>query len=117
LRRTRLQASKAKRYQEYLNRLREVKVALSLEEYHRLTGQLDEVNRQLKSLRASLAARTDQDTQREANLQALEDAVAEAETAAQKAEAALSDAKDRLSQEDTTHSVAQEKADALDKEI
>src|SRR3954447_26546909 len=42
LRSVKLQAAKAQRYQEYGARLKELRVTLSLREYHTLTGQLDE---------------------------------------------------------------------------
>src|SRR6202011_4396908 len=39
LRSVKLQASKAQRYQEYSDRLKELRVALGLQEYHDLTGR------------------------------------------------------------------------------
>src|SRR5271165_2543540 len=41
LRGVRLQAAKAQRYQEYANRLRELRETLSLQEFHQLTSQLE----------------------------------------------------------------------------
>src|SRR5499427_8488609 len=41
LRSVKLQAAKAQRYQEYSDRLKELRVALGLEEYHQLTERLD----------------------------------------------------------------------------
>src|SRR5438093_5944184 len=40
LRSVKLQAAKAQRYQEYSNRLKELRVGLSLQEYHQLTDRL-----------------------------------------------------------------------------
>src|ERR671922_392755 len=55
LRSVKLQAAKAQRYQEYSNRLRELRVALGLDEYRQLTGQLQAEQAVLDSLRAELA--------------------------------------------------------------
>src|ERR1700676_277264 len=41
LRTVKLQASKAQRFQEYTNRLKELRVALGLDDYHRLSEALD----------------------------------------------------------------------------
>lgn len=54
LRSVRLQAAKAERYQEYSNRLRELRLALGLREYRRLHGQQVEVEQRLSALRADL---------------------------------------------------------------
>src|SRR6059036_1934472 len=42
LRSVKLQAAKAQRFQEYNNRLKELRVALGLEEYRQMTGRLEE---------------------------------------------------------------------------
>src|SRR5580704_14331067 len=54
LRSVKLQAAKAQRYQEYSGRLRELRVALGLEEFHQLTEQLEAQTEVLDSLRAGL---------------------------------------------------------------
>src|SRR5882724_3654946 len=50
LRSVKLQAAKAQRYQEYTNRLRELRVALGLEDYRQMTGRLEEELRVLEKL-------------------------------------------------------------------
>src|SRR4029077_14693165 len=52
-----LQASKAQRYQEHSTRLRDLRVALGLEEYERLTGRLDAEEQELAQLRGELDQR------------------------------------------------------------
>src|SRR6202162_404575 len=54
LRTVKLQASKAQRFQEYTERLRELRVALGLDEYHRLTEALDREVQKLDQLRGEL---------------------------------------------------------------
>src|SRR4029077_14271869 len=60
LRSVKLQASKAQRYQEYSNRLKELRVALGLEEYRQMTERLEEEPAVLEQLRAALEQRTAQ---------------------------------------------------------
>src|SRR5438132_4381565 len=57
LRSVKLQASKAQRYQEYSNRLKELRVALGLEEFHQLTHKLDGEVRVIEELRVDLDQR------------------------------------------------------------
>src|SRR5437588_428974 len=60
LRSVKLQAAKAQRYQEHTGRLKELRVALSLREYHALSGQLGEESAALEQLRATLDDQTAQ---------------------------------------------------------
>src|SRR5437867_8080259 len=55
LRSVKLQASKAQRYQEYSERLKELRVGLGLQEYHQLSVQLEAETAVLEKLRAELA--------------------------------------------------------------
>src|SRR5438477_8132721 len=57
LRSVKLQASKAQRYQEYSNRLKELRLALGLDEYHRLTQRLEAEGQKLGRLRGELDQR------------------------------------------------------------
>lgn len=56
LRTVRLQAAKAERFQEYSNRLRELRLSLGLREYRRWNHQLAEVETRLGAIRAELDA-------------------------------------------------------------
>ena len=60
LRSVQLQAAKAQRSQEYTARLKELRVALGLREYHRLTQTLDGKTNEFEALRAALRAETEQ---------------------------------------------------------
>src|SRR5438128_8143292 len=54
LRSVKLQAAKAQRYQEYSERLKELRIAAGLREYHELNGQLQTESAALEELRATL---------------------------------------------------------------
>src|SRR5436853_5103714 len=58
LRSVKLQASKAQRYQEYSNRLKELRLRLGLSEYHQLSHQLGMETAALDQLKAGLADRS-----------------------------------------------------------
>src|SRR5260221_7777543 len=62
LRSVKLQASKAQRYQEYSNRLKELRVGLGLEEYHDLAERLSAETAVLEQLRSGLEERGAQAT-------------------------------------------------------
>ena len=58
LRAVQLQAAKAQRCQEYTARLKELRVALGLREYHQLTESLDAESRTFEALRTALREET-----------------------------------------------------------
>src|SRR5438876_5403753 len=60
LRSVKLQASKAQRYREYSDRLKELRIALGLEEYHQLTQRLEAESAVLDGLKAGLHQRAAQ---------------------------------------------------------
>src|SRR5947208_7739195 len=72
LRSVKLQASKAQRYQEYSNRLKELRIALGLKEYQELARKLQTETEVLDQLKASLAERAAQTAAWEADMQRLE---------------------------------------------
>src|SRR5438067_8205410 len=74
LRSVKLQAAKAQRYQEYSGRLRELRVALGLGEYHALTEQLDAETAVLEKLRGGLEEHAAQVAAWEADTRRLEEA-------------------------------------------
>src|SRR3984893_3427343 len=76
LRSVKLQASKAQRYQEYSNRLKELRVALGLEEYHQLTQRLDAEAVVLEGLRTGLQQRAVQAEAWEGDTRRLEESLA-----------------------------------------
>src|SRR5262245_20418665 len=71
LRSVKLQAAKAQRYQEYSNRLKDLRVELGLDEYHQLTQQLQKETAVLDDLRAGLAERAAQAEAWEAEIRCL----------------------------------------------
>src|SRR5205085_12242807 len=55
LRGVKLQAAKAQRYQEYTERLKQLRVAVGLREYHELNVRVESEARVLEELRSTLA--------------------------------------------------------------
>src|SRR5207253_7016415 len=102
LRSVKLQASKAKRYQEYSDRLKELRVALGLEEYRQMTLRLEEELRVLEKLRAALNERTVQVETWESETQRLEETLAGLDENAHQHEAALAHARQQIAAEETT---------------
>jgi len=114
LRSVRLQAAKAQRHQEYSRRLRELRVALGLREYHELSEQLTAVVAVLEQLRgevaqaAALSADWVQDTRR------LEEDLARLEAAAREQEGRIAQAAAAVAGHQAT--LAAERAQAADTE-
>jgi chromosome segregation protein len=76
VRSVKLQAAKAQRYQEYSSRLKELRVGLGLREYHELSTKLEAEKAGLETLRAGLDERGRKALAWEAQVQALEGALA-----------------------------------------
>src|SRR5712692_10009265 len=76
LRSLKLQAAKAQRYQEYSNRLRELRIGLGLQEFQQLAGQLETETAELDSLRAGLLEQTKSAEALEADIRRLEETLA-----------------------------------------
>jgi chromosome segregation protein len=102
LRSVKLQASKAQRYQEYSNRLKELRVALGLEEYHQLTQRLDAEAVVLEGLRTGLQERSDQAEAWEADTRRLEESLGQLEDKVRHHEATLANARQQIAAEETT---------------
>jgi chromosome segregation protein len=102
LRSVKLQASKAQRYQEYSQRLKELRVALGLEEYHQMTLRLKEETAVLARLRSALERRTAEMQSWEAQTRDLEEKVGELDEAAHRHEAGLAQAKQQIAAEEST---------------
>jgi chromosome segregation protein len=102
LRSVKLQAAKAQRYQEYSNRLKELRIALGLEEYRQMTERLEEEVGVLAKLRAALNERTVQVEAWESETQQLEESLAKLEEAAHQQEASLAQARQQIAAEETT---------------
>src|SRR5438105_5381054 len=81
LRSVKLQAAKAQRYQEYSGRLKELRVALGLDEYHALTEKLDAETAALAQLRGGLEEHAAQVAAWEADTRRLEEGLERREDA------------------------------------
>ncbi len=102
LRSVKLQASKAKRYQEYSDRLKELRVALGLEEYRQMTERLEEEKTVLEKLRVGLEQRTAQVQGWENEMRGLEETLAGLEEMVHQQESALAHAKEEIAASEAT---------------
>src|SRR5262249_39517838 len=75
LRSVKLQASKAQRYREYSERLKELRVGLGLQDFREITGKLDSETRVLDELRAELATQEAQAKSWEDQVRLIEEAL------------------------------------------
>ena len=117
VRSVKLQAAKAERYREYTGRLKELRVTLSLDEYHRFARQAEQTAAALASLRETLAGQSAQAAQRDAEVRRLEEALAAAESSARSAESALHAARQRIAAEETTLQHEQALAATLEQDL
>lgn len=81
LRNVQLQASKARKHQEYSNRLRELRIGLSLSEYHALSLDRDSELQSLDTLRAALQQQTAQSENAQRELTAIDEELSHVESA------------------------------------
>jgi chromosome segregation protein len=102
LRSVKLQASKAQRYQEYSNRLKELRVALGLEEYRQMTERLEEETAVLEKLRAGLEQRSSQVQSWESETQQLEESLSKLEQTVHEQESTLAHAKEEIAASEAT---------------
>jgi chromosome segregation protein len=102
LRSVKLQASKAQRYQEYSQRLQELRVALGLQDYHHLSRQLETQTAVLENLRAGLAERAARAEASEADIRRLEEELARLDEAVHEQEARLARARQAIAGEQST---------------
>lgn len=102
LRSVKLQAAKAQRYQEYSDRLRQLRVGLGLQEYHHLTQQLQAEIAVMDRLRGELAEQLGQAEAWEAEVRGLEGELTRIETAAREQEAILANARQQIAGEEAT---------------
>jgi chromosome segregation protein len=102
LRTVKLQASKAQRYQEYSNRLKELRLSVGLDEYHRLTEALDREVQKLEQLRGELDQRAARAGACEAEAERLEVLLADLEDGLHDSEAALARVLQQIGAEEAT---------------
>jgi len=112
LRRVRLEASKAQRFQEYGDRLRDLRIGLGLREFGQFTSKLTEETALLEALRASLGQAQIQAATSETEARQLEISLAEVEGVLEQASTRLADAREQIaSQEAHVSSEADRSAD------
>jgi chromosome segregation protein len=102
LRSVKLQAAKAQRYQEYSDRLKELRVALGLREYHQLAQELAAESGVLSSLRAELDAQGQQAEAWERETRRLEEALALLDSTLHDQETRLGETRQQIATEETT---------------
>jgi chromosome segregation protein len=102
LRSVKLQAAKAQRYQEYSNRLKELRVSVGLHEFHQLTERLQAETAVLDRLRASLEEQARQAQAWEAETRRLEETLSRLEEATREQEAHFALARQQIAAEETT---------------
>lgn len=102
LRSVKLQAAKAERYQEYTNRLRELRLAIGLEEYHQHSEKLQGETVVLDNLKAALEQRARRAASHEEQAQAIDALLADLEDQLHREEARLAEVRQLIKTEQTT---------------
>jgi chromosome segregation protein len=102
LRSVKLQASKAQRYQEYAERLKELRLTLGLDEYRQLTAKLSGEEQTLAQSRGDLDQRAARAGACEAEAERLEIFLADLEDSLREEEANLARVLQRIKTEETT---------------
>lgn len=112
----RLQASKAQRFQEYQNELKEKRVALGLQECHLHSTALQTVEQGLASQRNDLAEQMQRSSSHEAALHAIETKLAAQEAEARAQENQLAEVREKLAVQESTLHHARSQAATLTQE-
>lgn len=117
LRSVRLQAAKAQRYQDYSSRLKELRVGLSLREYHQLDGQLATATADLHALRGQLQQETDQADGRERSLAELEARLSDLDVRLREQEAVFARTRQQIAGEEARQQHGRAALEELDREL
>jgi len=117
LRSVKLQASKAQRYQEHHQRLRELRVGLGLQEYHQLTGRLQAEQEVLDQLRVRLAEQETERLKWEGEARRLDEALARLDAVVHEQEARQSHARQQIATEEMRLAQQQQLAEGLEEEL
>jgi chromosome segregation protein len=102
LRSVKLQAAKAQRAVEYNNRLKELRTAIGLQEYHQLTERLQEETVVLERLRAGLDEKAQQASEWESQTRQLEESLGRLEEATREHESLFATVREQIASEDAT---------------
>jgi len=117
LRSVRAQASKARRYKEYSQRLQELRTQVGLNDWRQLTDQLDVVDRQLKELSDQASAALLQADSREARGLELDVMMAEVDEACRECDTNVARNRERLASRESTIAHERGHCSDLEKEI
>src|SRR5205085_3302874 len=112
-----LQASKAQRYQEYSSRLKELRVALGLQEYQQLSDKLTAEGTVLEQLKAALAEHAARAAGWEAEMQRLEGLLSKTDENLHEQETHLANAREQIKGSETTLEHEWSLAGSLDTEL
>src|SRR5579875_3714981 len=102
LRSVKLQAAKAQRYQEYSQRLKQLRVELGLREFHQLSERLHEETALLERMKAELAEQTAQAEAWEKEMQCFEQALTQLDASIREQAEALSAAREQIAAHEAT---------------
>ena len=117
LRRVRLEASKAQRYQEYSTRLRDLRVGSSLREFGQLSERLSTETAALEALRSRLGEAQIQAASSEAEARQLEIVLSDIEATLELSSAKLADVRQQIASEEAHLDSEAAKGDDLDKQL
>jgi chromosome segregation protein len=117
LRRVRLEASKAQRYEEYAARLRDLRIGVGLREYGQFAAQLASKSAALDALRAQLGAARSEAAAAEAETARLEAALAEIEAALEGLSARLAETQRQIAGLEAHLESETARSDDLDRQL
>jgi chromosome segregation protein len=117
LRSVKLQAAKAQRYQEYTQRLKQLRVELGLREFHQLSERLHEETAILDRIKTELAEQTAQADAWEQELQRFEEALTQLDASIAEQAKALAAAREQIAGHEATLAHEWTLADEIDKEL
>jgi chromosome segregation protein len=116
-RRVRLEASKAQRYQEYSQRLRELRIGLGMRDYHLLNERVTTEQAELETLRSGLTAAQVQAAEWEAEAQRLEEQLTQVETELEGNGGGLAEAQRQIAALDAALGHEHARAEGIEEEL
>jgi chromosome segregation protein len=117
LRSVKLQAAKAQRYQEYSQRLKQLRVGLGLREFHQLSQRLHEETAVLERMKAELAEQMAQADAWEKELRQFEEAINQLDLSISEQAKALTTAREQIAGHEATLSHEWSLAEDINKEL
>jgi len=117
LRSVKLQAAKAERWKEYSTRLKELRVALGLHDWHQLTEKLQAETVVLDALKAELAQRTGQVSSWDEDMRRCDAALACLDAGVHEQEGRLAQARQQIASSETTLTHERDLAAELEKDL